>query len=354
MTIKIAVVGGGIFGITTAFKLAQHFPVTLFEKNDDLFKSASGINQYRVHRGYHYPRSRETVVSLLKAESSFRNEFSNAIMNDNEHYYCIAKKNSLTSTHDYLAFCNRNNLEYKRSTLKIINQNSIDLCIKVKESLFDPIKLKDICWKKLKMNNVKILLNTKATNKTLERYDFNVICTYARINELLQNFPHAQLKYQFELCEKPLVDLPQSFNKRSIVIMDGPFMSIDPFGNSGFFVLGNVVHAIHKTHIGTYPQFDEKFLSLIDNGIIKKPPITNFELFIESASEFIPEIKKAKHVGSMFTIRAVLPGVEETDERPTIVRQINNQTITVFSGKIPTCVDAAEEVVQLATKLNQT
>jgi len=32
-------------------------------------------------------------------------------------------------------------------------------------------------------------------------------------------------------------------------------------------------------------------------------------------SEFFPEIKNAKYVGSMFTVKVVPPRVEDTDER---------------------------------------
>ncbi|RZD44075.1 MAG: hypothetical protein CXT78_07170 [Thaumarchaeota archaeon] len=48
---KIAVVGGGIFGVTTAIRLANNHDVDLYEKNSDILESASGINQYRLHRG---------------------------------------------------------------------------------------------------------------------------------------------------------------------------------------------------------------------------------------------------------------------------------------------------------------
>ena len=44
---KIAVIGGGIFGITTAFTLGEEYDVELFEKNNDLLKAASGSNQYQ-------------------------------------------------------------------------------------------------------------------------------------------------------------------------------------------------------------------------------------------------------------------------------------------------------------------
>ena len=129
--------------------------------------------------------------------------------------------------------------------------------------------------------------------------------------------------------------------------MDGPFMCVDPYGSSGNFVLGNVVHAIHSRNVGKFPIIDKKFKSLLNNNIIKNPTVTNFERFISSASEFMPQFRKAKHLGSMFTIRVVPPHVDDTDERPTVVRKISSNIIAVFSGKIPTCVNAAEEVKKL-------
>jgi len=52
----------------------------------------------------------------------------------------------------------------------------------------------------------------------------------------------------------------------------------------------------------------------------------------------------------MFTVRAVPPRVEDTDERPTLVKKINEKIITVFSGKITTCVQAANEIKKIIQK----
>ncbi len=59
---KIAVVGAGIFGITTALKLSEKHEVDLYEANSDIMQAASAINQFRLHRGYHYPRSPQTIL----------------------------------------------------------------------------------------------------------------------------------------------------------------------------------------------------------------------------------------------------------------------------------------------------
>jgi D-amino-acid oxidase len=349
---KIAVIGAGIFGITTALQLSKNFEVDLFEQYDDILKSTSGKNQFRVHRGYHYPRASNTVKSLLRSESSFLREYKQATINDVNHYYCISSRDSLTTSSQYLDFLNKFNLEFTISELELLNKNAIDLCVKVKESIWDPVELKKICTNKLQTSNIKLHLNSKINESIFKNYDYIIICTYASLNSLLSDFSESKLKYQFEICEKPVVSLPDSFQKNSIVIMDGPFMSIDPFGKTGNFVLGNVVHAIHSTNVGLVPEIPEQFIPLLNNGIVNNPSISNFDQFIKSSTEFLPDMKNAVHIGSMFTIRAVLPNVDSTDERPTIVRQISDKVFTIFSGKVPTCVEAADEISMLIKQKN--
>jgi len=344
---KVAVIGAGIFGITTALELSKNFEVDLFEQYDDILKSTSGINQFRVHRGYHYPRAPNTVKSVLQSESSFLREYKDAIINDVNHYYCISGRDSLTSSSQYLDFLKKFNLEFTVTDLKLLDKTSIDLCVKVKESIWDPIKLKTICEKKIQNSNINLQLNSKIHESLFKNYDYVVICTYANLNSLLSSFSKSKLNYQFEICEKPVVSLPDSFQKNSIVIMDGPFMSIDPLGRTGNFVLGNVVHAIHSTNVGLIPKIPEKFIPLLNNGIIRNPKISNFNQFIKSSIEFLPSMKNAVHIGSMFTVRTVLPNIDSTDERPTIVRQISDNVFTIFSGKVPTCVEAANEISML-------
>ena len=350
---KIGIIGGGIFGVTIANRLSKLHEVEIFEKNDDILKAASDVNQCRVHSGYHYPRSDTTVNEVLESQQDFINEYKNAIMVDTENYYCISRENSQTSADEYIKFCQRNNLEYTISTLDIIDKDKIDLCLKVNENLFDHKKLKEICWQKFKSNNVKVNLNNKASEQIFKNYDQVIVCTYADTNELLNKFPKKQLKVQFEICEKIFVKLPKSFHKKSIVIMDGPFMSIDPVGKTDLFVIGDVVNTVLYSNIGTKPKLEKKFLGVLNRGIISNPPFTNFESFIDSATKFIPEASKAKHVGSSFCIKTVLSNMEETDERPTLVRKINDKIISVFSGKIPTCVNAAKKVEEMISLSHQ-
>lgn len=347
ISMNIAVVGGGIFGCTTAWMLAKDgHSVDLYEKEKDILQAASGINQYRLHQGYHYPRSKETILLAKEGQKSFRAVYEEAVIEDPvEHYYCVAKEKSFLSAAQCCAIWNECGLSYKKTNLHLVKRANIDLTVRVREQLIDPEKLRELCWQKLRAHGVNVLLHTEAKEKALHRYDFVVIATYASNNAFLSKFPHAKKEYQFELCEKPVLKLPSQFAHKSVMVLDGPFMNFNPFGKTGHFVMGHVVHAIHHKNIGEYPDTPKKFKPLLNRGVIAKPPITNIKKMLAAAEQFFPGIaKNAQHVGSMFTVRTVPPYREHDDARPTLVEQISDRLVLVFSGKIVTCMDAAEQV----------
>ena len=94
MKSKILVVGAGIFGMTTSIELARlGHQVTLHEELDSVMKCASGINQYRLHSGYHYPRSKITALECLKSIEEFKSKYNYCVINGSmEHYYSISSE----------------------------------------------------------------------------------------------------------------------------------------------------------------------------------------------------------------------------------------------------------------------
>ena len=69
-------------------------------------------------------------------------------------------------------------------------------------------------------------------------------------------------------------------------------------------------------------------------------------LSIDYETLVIDDFDKLEHIGSMFTVRTVLAHRDHDDARPTIVTQEAHNVYTIFSGKIGTCVPAANELVR--------
>lgn len=348
--LKVAVVGGGIFGVTAAVHLARlGHSVDLFERRPNLLAEASGLNQYRFHRGYHYPRSDDTARGCLESAQSFVDEYAECLRGNATHHYCIASRDSLTTPNDFLSFCDRHGLEYELDTPPIVRPESVDLCVKVNEQLFDPFVLRALAWLKLREADVTVHLRTEVRSPDIDAYDFRVLATYGYLNPLLVDGQRKE--YQFEVCEKPVFKLPDGYTDQSVVIMDGPFMCIDPFAPPDLFVMGNAVHAIHLTNVGMAPKVDALMGGYLARGFVERPERTRVPEFLESASEFFVGIGAAEHVGSMYSLRTVLPDCDDTDARPTQVESVDDRTVTLFSGKIGTCVDAARAVANMSEQL---
>jgi len=272
---KIAVIGAGIYGTTIAIKLADSgFSVDLFEKEKDILQAASRVNQCRLHRGYHYPRSPETGASSRKANPVFYKEYNEAIIKDNKHYYCIAKEESKISGKNFLKVCDESKLKYKHLKLPFVDEKAFDLTIKANEHLFDTLKLKDIVKRKIRERKINLKLGRKFISKDIAGYETVINCTYANLNSILDRVKDKK-KYQFELCEKPVLKLPDKFKGVSLVVMDGPFFCIDPYGDTDFHLMGNVVHAIHATNIGFLPNIPKRFIPLLNKGIVKNIQVTS-------------------------------------------------------------------------------
>ena len=338
---KVLVVGGGIFGCTSAISLSNSgYTVTLHEELDDIMKCASGINQYRLHKGYHYPRSKDTALECLVGINTFKKKYEDTVVNgDIQHFYSISSEDSLITGDDYINFLNDIELKYNIHEPNMGTQ----LTVSVDEQLFDSDKLKDIVERRMLALGVEKICNKKTIKKDFEGYDFIVISTYSKLNDLLDT----PRQYQFEVVEKPVVKLPKMYENKSIVVMDGPFMCLDPF-KDGLHVLGHVKHAIHSTNIGEFPIVPNKdLLKYLNNGVVKNPKVPKINKFKKAGMEFFEEFDKLEHIGSMFTVRTVLSYRDYDDARPTLVRKEGDNIFSIFSGKIGTCVTASTQLVDM-------
>lgn len=351
---RIAVVGAGIFGCTVAIHLARkEHEVVLIEKQDSILRGATTANQLRLHRGFHYPRSPETIAECKSGSDLFREEYGPAVDYGGRQFYALARDSEQqTNPMQYEKVVRDNGLVLRlhENPPFTLNYDYIEACYEVSEAHINLPILRNLVWQRLFDWGVdcRFECDVAIDDDTFSGYDKVILCTYG-------NEAHSHLRKRYELIEKPVIfTFDPQWEQNSLVVMDGPFFSCDPLLGSPHHLLGHVMHCIHDAYDSALkPEFDHPAMMFVDKGCVPASHLggtSNFVNFLDDIERFWPGIGDCDHLGSYFTIRTVLSGVDSTDERPTIVTPIDDKYINVFSGKIGNCVDAALEVAELCSQ----
>jgi len=339
-----------MFGVTAAVELADTgFDVTLYDESDDILTGASGSNHWRLHRGYHYPQSEETASLAHDTEPLFRDRYADAVIEEENHYYAVAE-NSWVSPEEYIDFMDSQGLGYEKVNIDLVDEENIEQTFLVNENHVSLDRIRELCWDELNETDVSLRLGTHVKSlDELENYDYTVIATYSGINSLLPAEHELRQRFKFEICEVPVVQLPDRYTGNNIIVVYGPFMSTDHWGESDLFVMGDYHHMRHHSSTGYTPEIPSEYRDLINKGLINSPNVSNFSDFKVHGQKYIPGVADATHIGSLFTIRTLLPDVEKTDARPTLVNHAGD-VMTIFGGKLATSVHTAKEVAELAER----
>lgn len=319
---RIAVVGAGIFGCTAAVELAaQEHDVTLFERQFGILGGGSGNSCGRIHRGYHYPRSEATARATMTAAPQFTREFGPAIHTGAVHRYRIAEGSQVTRE-DYAGFLNRMGLPYRLDGRDFV----------VPETLVYVPMLRTLLRRRMRNTGVRVKLGQHG-EPDMDGYDLTVLATYGT---------HTNRPLQYEVVETCIVRLP-GLQDQSWVVLDGPYCCVDPLPGTDLHLLYDVTHSVHASNTGYAAEVPERLERLIDAGPVFTRQ-THFPLMLDTARTHLP-VRDAEYHGSQFTVRAVLPDVDDTDERPTLVERHGN-TVWILAGKIDTCLDAADRLAR--------
>ena len=360
MNKKIAIIGGGLFGITTYIILKKNgCDCTLFEKKRDLLLGASTNNLNRVHFGYHYPRDDKTVKQSYKGYINFKKLFKEAIIKNFKNYYLIAEK-SKVNLKSYLKFCKRNKLEFDEITKNRIGftLNKIEGGIKVKEPIYDwnLIKKKTkIILKKLKKNKINLneeVIDIKKSAKfklisNKKNYDFDIIidASYEQSNTLIKNFKNlSEKKYQLVVVFE---FIPKNFKKMGLALMDGNFFSFLPKGKENKHLLYHVKHSIIRESVRKeYPKKWNKISNY--KSVIQKSK----KLILRDFRNYFPDLQILITKNMYINPRVLLKNVEKNDRRISRINEITKNYFQIFSAKVDHSVDISFEILKKLKKFN--
>lgn len=329
---EICIIGGGWYGCHLALFLKKKgFKITLFEKENDIFLGSSGFNQYRLHIGYHYPRSSETIIEAKKNFKKFNKIYKKFIFYPKNNIYCIANKESLIDFGTYIKILKGHRLNYKIKKFNFLK--NIQGSIVSNEGV---LLNKEII--KFFKNNLRneIIYNTKikSLKKIKEKYNFVIDCT----NNTFKNNIGRNINY--------ILTLSHIYKKKTqkdvypVTIMDGKLASIYPYaGKKHYFTL---THSEY-THIKKFKSFKslKEFSKKVSKSIIKK----NRFLSEKSISNFYINFTKHLSYKGFFLSFKIIE--EEKSDKRGIVLKRNGNILSICSPKIANIFSAQEYISKI-------
>ncbi len=360
------IIGAGLYGLYAAlFCAKQGESVIVLEYDDAPFKRATYINQARVHMGYHYPRSLSTAIKSAGYYDRFHEDYGFCINKSFEQIYATSGQFSWTDAGEFVKFCRDAHIPCSPiETGTYFNDSMCDGAFFTKEDTYDALQLRDFFVKEIADHDrVEIKYNARigkiikepdhyrvvCTDGSIYESDFVLNATYASVNQILSLIGEENYKIKYELCEIILCEVSDSLKNVGLTVMDGPFFSIMPFGNSGYHSLTSVTFTPHDVSFDDRPAFDcqqgiSDYCSCDHlgncNDCVHKPA-SAWPYMSALARKYMKDEYDFRYVKSLFSMKPILRATEIDDSRPTVIRfaSENPTFVSVLSGKINTVYD---------------
>jgi len=369
------VIGGGIFGCYTAIYLAQKgASVVLIEKEKELFRKASVVNQARLHGGYHYPRSVATAMMSDENKERFTADHKDFINFSYKKYYAIDRFGSMTDNRQFERFCEY--IDLKCEPIKehpLFNFQRLEGLYQTTEYTFDPYLIGAYYKQIISENkNIQVCLHSeiKAVSKLNSNWNISIQnidnqqitkvkssavinATYAGSNGINQLFLQSEIELQHEIAEMAFVSSPV-LKDIGLTVMDGQFGSLMPYGKSGLHSLSSVSYTHHKVSQEANPSFDCQQINtacrpdfLADcNTCVAQPP-TAFRKMSAQMQHYFSNKVEWQYYFSKYTIKSKLRTNHIDDGRPTEISKTssNPDFYCIFAGKINSIYEIEKVIV---------
>ncbi len=360
------IIGGGIFGAYAALYAAgRGARVLLVEKEAELMKKASTVNQARLHSGYHYPRSVATARMSDENKARFTRDHQPFILFSFDKYYAIDRFGSLTDAQQFERFCRYINIRCDRAlNHPLFNYHRLEAVYLTTEYTFDPVLIAQYYRERLAATpGITLRTLTEITGAEAEadhwrvrlrslpphsQSNFEVTAgqvinaTYAGSNGVNRLFGVPEISLMHEISEMAFVSSPQLANT-GLTVMDGPFASLMPYGKSGLLSLSSVAYTHHKVSYDALPTFDcqqrrpdcRPDFTAICNHCAERPA-SNYPKMLAQIRQYLSEDVQLHYFTSMFTIKSKLQANYIDDGRPTEIAILrdNPRFYCIFAGKI--------------------
>ncbi len=362
------ILGAGLYGLYAAQKCgAAGQRVLVLERDPGPFMRATYINQARVHMGYHYPRSYATAIKSARYFARFCNDYGFCLRTDFDQVYATSAHFSWTDAAAFRRFCAAAGIRCDDvPPTRYFNPGLCDGAFLTTEYTYDAQVLKKWFLKELgKLPRVTVLYGHAlekiaavgdvwrvTAGDTSAEAPFLLNATYAGVNDVHKMLGLPPFAIKYEKCEIILCTVDERLQNTGITVMDGPFFSLMPFGQTGLHSLTSVTFTPHETSydaVATFPcqpQSGGRCApgSLYNCNECPARPATAWPYMSQLARKYLREEYGFQYHSSLFSMKPILKASEIDDSRPTVVRVLceSPRLVSVLSGKINTVYDLDE------------
>jgi hypothetical protein len=335
---KILIIGAGWYGCHIAnYLIIRGVDITIVDKTNSIFTGSSFKNQNRLHLGYHYPRSAETITESIIGYNKFQNIYPYLATSFSKNLYFISKEQSYVDISSYIHI-----ITDHISSHRFVNQETIPINIinvnesvlEVKEKYINPFKARELFAKELRpyMLDISDTNVFKSIDSIIEacnsEYSLVVNCTYNHLNPI--EYEH----YELFVTLLYKIDTPEVFG---YTIMDGPFFSIYPYDiDNKIYTVTSVTHGV--AYKGRKLEYE---LSESQLGSIRQK-------MEEQILQYIPDWCALSTYVSHYTSWKTKHNTV-TDDR-SVRYTHENGILNIYGGKI-TGIFEAEKIVSAILKL---
>lgn len=365
------IIGAGLYGLYSAERCGRRGEhVLVLEHDEAAFKRATFINQARVHKGYHYPRSFSTAIKSAGYFRRFNEDYGFCILNKFDQVYATSANFSWSNAEQFKKFCRDADIRCDEvAASRYFQPGMCDGAFLTEEYTYDAQVLKQYFLDRLAaMPNVEIVYGSRIDsieqdggNYRLEYHTagddrrqsatapFVLNSTYASVNQVNRLAGFDDFKIKYELCEIILCNVSPELHDTGLTVMDGPFFSIMPFGKTGYHSLTSVTFTPHKACKQPLPEFacqkrSGGFCSPSQLGNCNDCPAqpqSAWPYMSNLARKYMRPELKFDYDHSLFSMKPILLASEIDDSRPTVIK-VHHQGptfVSVLSGKINTVYD---------------
>jgi hypothetical protein len=334
---KICVVGAGWYGCHITKMLCHlNLDVTLFESESQIFSGASGLNQNRLHLGFHYARNHRTRIQSLTGFSDFKKTYGSLLFPIENNIYAVPQNDSLLDFQTYKGIMSSSGISFNECSNPSFLEG-IEGSIETKEGGISVKLAREFFHEEIGPNlrlNTRVVDIEQRANSVIvngQVFDFLVDCTWGHL---------LPLKYVFYEVSLLLVMKRRRHDwDLSVTLVDGDLWSIYGTEIPDLYTVSSVKYT--PLHVSACPLQARDFLanvSLKDLEKAKENIVSEVEKHFPSFSDYFNF--------ENYQLSIKTKPIALNSDRSCYVEN-EGRIITVLSGKIDNIFYASDLVTRM-------